>query len=170
MGFSIKSVVPTVARALGGPLAGLAVDIVGKALGLEDATQKKIEDILRGPLTGDQIVALKQAEIQLELRLKELDIQLDQLEVQDRMNARDREVKAGGKTTSILAWMVMGAFVGMLFAVLFGWARVDSVLAGTIIGYASAKADQVLSYYFGSSRGSDDKTKIIDKMSQGNGK
>jgi hypothetical protein len=37
-------------------------------------------------------------------------------------------------------------------------------MVGTLIGYASAKADQVVSYYFGSSAGSDRKNVLIDRM------
>lgn len=172
MGLSIKSILPTIARALGGPLAGLAVDVVGQALGLSEPTQEKIEELLRGPLNGDQIVALKIAENNLVVKLKELDIRLDELEVQDRTSARDREVKAGGVTTSGIAWVVVSAFVIMVFCILFMPDKIhmDTVLVGTVIGYLSAKSEQILSYYFGSSRGSDDKSQIIANMSGGNGK
>jgi hypothetical protein len=38
---------------------------------------------------------------------------------------------------------------------------------GTLIGYVSAKADQVVSYYFGSSSGSKEKTQAMtDAMSK----
>lgn len=37
-------------------------------------------------------------------------------------------------------------------------------LIGGVVGYASAKADQVVSYYFGSSRGSADKANTIAAM------
>jgi hypothetical protein len=40
-------------------------------------------------------------------------------------------------------------------------------IIGTLIGYVSAKADQVVSYYFGSSSGSKDKTAAMsDALSQ----
>lgn len=168
-GSVLKNVFPTIATVLGGPFAGLAVEAVGSALGMSEPTKEKVQELLRGPLSGEQITALKMAENNLVIRMRELDIQVEQLEVEDRKSAREREIKAGGQTTSILAWSVIGGFIVVVFAILFGGARVDSVLAGTVIGYVSAKADQVLSYYFGSSRGSDDKTKIIDKMSNGTG-
>jgi hypothetical protein len=40
-------------------------------------------------------------------------------------------------------------------------------LVGTMIGYASAKADQVVSYYFGSSAGSKAKDETIRRQSEG---
>jgi len=37
------------------------------------------------------------------------------------------------------------------------------VMAGTLIGYLSAKADQVLSFFFGSTAGSQRKTELLSK-------
>ena len=76
---------------------------------MTDATKDKIEDALRGPLTGDQIVALKTAERALIVRMRELDLQVDQLEVQDRSNAREREIKVGSMMTSILGIGIVAA-------------------------------------------------------------
>ncbi len=36
-------------------------------------------------------------------------------------------------------------------------------LAGALVGYVSAKAEQVIAYYFGSSSGSEQKTEIMGK-------
>ena len=50
----------------------------------------------------------------------------------------------------------------MAYGVLFMHISVDSALAGTVIGYLSAKAEQVLTYYFGSTIGSKMKTRMLD--------
>jgi hypothetical protein len=55
------------------------------------------------------------------------------------------------------------AFIWAVWAVLSGYVQGMSDPAivgiiGTLIGYVSAKADQVVSYYFGSSSGSKEKT------------
>ena len=161
----LKKLAPTLITTLGGPLAGLAVEAVSAALGWNDATKEQIiEKLGAGNLSGAEIVALKQAEQALVLRLKELDVRLEELDVQDRQGARDREAKVGGMMTPTLAALVVCAFVGVVFMTLFGSVTVDGVLAGTLIGYLSAKAEQVMSYYFGSSRGSDAKTMMIGKM------
>ena len=49
--------------------------------------------------------------------------------------------------------------------VLAGYAKAETVLAGTIIGYVSAKCEQVLAYYFGSTKGSARKTELLAKSS-----
>ena len=40
---ALKAIAPTIATALGGPLAGLAVDALGAAFGWTDATKEKVE-------------------------------------------------------------------------------------------------------------------------------
>jgi hypothetical protein len=161
----LKKLAPTLIGTLGGPLAGLAVEAASAALGWDGATKEQvIEKLGSGNLTGAEIVAVKQAEQALIVRLKELDIRSEELTVQDRQSAREREAKVGGVTTAALAWLVVGSFVAVVFMTLFGSVTVDGVLAGTLIGYLSAKAEQVMSYHFGSSRGSDVKTLMIDKM------
>lgn len=158
----ISSIAPTVAAALGGPLAGLAVDAVGNALGWTDSTKEKIEDAFsKGQMTGDQIMALKQAEIALLSQEKELGFKFAELEVKDRDGARNREVIVKDNTNKILAYAVVGAFLAVVGGTLAGWAKVDSVLAGSLIGYLSAKAEQVLAYYFGSTAGSLAKSKLL---------
>jgi len=159
---AIGAIAPTVATALGGPLAGLAVDAVGTAFGWSDTTKQKVEDALgKGQLTGDQILALKQAEIALVSQEKELGFKFAELEVKDRDSARQRESNIKDNTNKILAYAVIGGFLAVVGGTLAGWAKVDSVLAGSLIGYLSAKAEQVLSYYFGSTSGSLAKSQML---------
>ena len=161
----LKKIAPTLIGTLGGPLAGLAVEAVSSALGWDGATKEQVVERLKnGQLSGTELIALKQAEMALVTRMRELEIRSDEIEVQDRQSAREREARVGGITTAALAWLVVGSFVAVVFMTLFGSVTVDGVLAGTLIGYLSAKAEQVMSYHFGSSRGSDVKTLMIDKM------
>lgn len=161
----IGAIAPTVATMLGGPLAGLAVDALGTALGMESPTVDKVKKALTtGQLSGDQIVALKTAEQAVLVRMEELGIQREQLEHDDRASARAREVGVKDKTNQRLAFLVVGAFILMVGLTLAGAAKVESVLAGTLVGYLSAKCEQVLAYYFGSTKGSADKTNLLAGM------
>ncbi len=159
---AIGAIAPTVATALGGPLAGLAVDAVGSAFGWTDATKEKVEEAFsKGQMTGEQILALKQAEIALVAQEKELGFKFAELEFRDRDSARQRESNVKDSTNKILAYAVVGGFLAVVGGTLAGWAKVDSVLAGSLIGYLSAKAEQVLSYYFGSTSGSAEKSRLL---------
>jgi hypothetical protein len=158
----LKTIAPTVATALGGPLAGLAVEAVGSAFGWEDATKEKVQDMLtKGQLSGEQLTQLKQAEMSMLEKERELGFKFAELDFKDRDSARQREIAVKDNTNKILAYTVVGAFVALVAGTLLGWARVDSALAGTLVGYLSAKAEQVLAYYFGSTKGSAEKTAII---------
>lgn len=160
----LKTIAPTVATALGGPLAGLAVDALGKAFGWEDATTEKVQELLAsGQLSADQIAAIKVAEMDLVKHERELGFKFEELLTKDRDSARQREGIVKDSTNKILAFAVVGAFIAMVASILMGWSKAESVMAGTLVGYLSAKAEQVLAYYFGSTKGSADKTALLVK-------
>lgn len=153
---------PTVASALGGPLAGSLVTFLGGLFGIGEPTQEKIAEVFRnGQLTGDQIAAIKLKEMELVSEEKERGFRYADLEFKDRDSARKREAATGDKVNRNLAYFIVGAFVAMVGCTLAGLAQIDTVMAGTLIGYLSAKAEQVLSYYFGSTTGSARKTELL---------
>jgi hypothetical protein len=162
----IQTVAPWIGTALGGPLGGMAVSAVGDALGLSDKTEAGIKAALAGA-SPEQMLALKQADQAFALKMQELGFENEQkiaeLAMQDRDSARKREAAVQDWTPRVLAYALVGAFIAVIVGVLAGWGKADSVLAGTLIGYLSAKAEQVVAYYFGSSSGSDKKTEIMAK-------
>jgi len=130
----------------------MALDPVTAAL---DIGGKLIERIWPDPA--------QRAAAQLELvRLQQSgELQELTLAVQDRDSARKREVGASDSTNKVLAFVIVGSFVALVGSTLLGYAKVESALAGTLVGYLSAKAEQVLAYYFGSSKGSAQKTELL---------
>lgn len=158
----LKSIAPTVATALSGPLAGIAVNAVGSAFGWSDTTKEKVEAALTsGQLNGEQLLQLKQAELALQQHEKDLGFKFAELEIRDRDSARQREMAVKDNTNKVLAYTIVGSFVALVAGTMLGWAKVDSALAGTLVGYLSAKAEQVLAYYFGSTKGSAEKTALL---------
>lgn len=164
----IGTVAPWIATALTGPLGGMAVTAAADALGLSDKTESALKQALSG-VTPEQMLALKNADQAFQVRMQELGFQhvqaLEQIAFQDRDSARKRESTVGDKTNRNLAYTIIAAFIAMAIGTLMGWAKADSVLAGTIIGYLSAKAEQVLSYYFGSTSGSAEKSRLLAQAS-----
>jgi hypothetical protein len=159
---TLKQIAPTVASAVLGPLGGVAVAAIGNILGVSEATQEKIADAIKtGQLTPEQVGEIKKLELQYQENEKERGFKYTELEFKDRDSARAREVGTKDNTNKILAFVVIGAFLAMVGATLLGYAKVESVLAGTLVGYLSAKAEQVLAYYFGSSSGSAAKTVML---------
>lgn len=160
--FSVAA--PWIGAALGGPLGSAAVTIAADALGLSDKTEEAIKGALAG-VTPEQMAALRQADQAMQLEAQKAGYQNIQALLQsdnaDRADARARETKVGDHTNRNLAYAIIGAFIAMAASTLLGFTRTDSVLAGTIIGYLSAKAEQVLSYYFGSTAGSAEKSRLL---------
>lgn len=81
--------------------------------------------------------------------------------VADRSSARSMQVSTKAFTVPTLAFVIVGAFIAMVTGTLMGYAKVDSVLAGTLVGYLSAKCEQVVAFYFGSSAGSQSKDVLL---------
>lgn len=160
----IGTVAPWIASALTGPLGGMAVGAAADALGLSEKTESALKAAIQG-VTPEQMMALKNADQAFELKMQELGFthieRLEELAAQDRASAREREAKVADHTNRNLAYAVLAAFIAMATVTLMGWAKAESVLAGTIIGYLSAKAEQVLSYYFGSTAGSVKKSELL---------
>lgn len=163
----LGQVAPTLASALGGPLAGGVVKrLAGALLGDEKASEGKVADAI---LKADPAMLLKLKELDQEYAKFVLDheINLEKLASDDRASARSREVSARDSITPrALAGVIVAGFLATVYMVLSG--RVPgmrdpntTVLIGTLIGYVSAKADQVVGYYFGSSAGSDRKTELM---------
>jgi hypothetical protein len=135
---------------------------VGSAFGWTDATKDKVTEALTaGQLTGEQITQLKLAEQTLVQQERELGFKFAELDMRDRDSARQREMSVKDNTNKVLAYAVVGGFLALVGSTLLGFANVDSALAGTLVGYLSAKAEQVLAYYFGSTRGSAEKTALL---------
>jgi len=183
MGFDLKkaisSIAPTLATMLGGPLAGTATTAIVQALGLTpEATQDDITKVVQTGLTPDTIAAIRAADqkhaevlgqqgIDLEKLNKDHGLAMEQTFAGDRDSARKRETATGDVTTRILAYLIIGSGIAMIAATLAGVTKVDSVLAGTLIGYAVSEMKAVVQYYFGSSSGSARKDERIDSLQSG---
>ncbi len=168
----VGTVAPTLATALGGPLAGIAVKtIAGKLLGKADATE---EEVAQAIVAGDpaMLVQLKQAEYEFKKTLLDSEVRLEEVAANDRASARMREIDSKDSwTPRVLAAVVIFGFLYCVISVMTG--RVPNMndpviagLVGTLVGYASAKADQVISYYFGSSASSKDKDRTISDIAK----
>lgn len=162
----IGAVAPTLATAIGGPLGGMAMQVVSSVLGLPtDSNEKDVEKALR-QATPDQLLALKQADNDFAVRMKELDIDLERIAASDRDSARKREAQVKDWMPRVLSLVVVGGFMATVFLVLMGVVEgmkdpLTATTVGTLIGFVSAKAEQVIAYYFGSSSSSQQKTAML---------
>ena len=161
----VGTVAPALATALGGPLAGMAVGAIGKAIGLEDANEEAIAKAVKNA-SPEQLLAIKKAEQDFKVKLEELDVNLERIHAHDRASARDREVKTGDVWTprilAALALMGFFALVGFIVSTnMENMSAQQGTLIGTCLGYAVNLAKDAYCYYFGSSKGSEEKNNLL---------
>lgn len=150
----ISTVLPTIGHLLGGPMGGMAVEVVGKCLGIDSATTDKVTKALAaGNLTAEQMAALQAADLQLKTRMAELGLDAEKLAQADRASAREMQVKTGSHTVPILASAVTVGFFGILVGLMTGDLKMwegHAELQMLVGSLASAWA-MIVSFYFGAS-------------------
>jgi hypothetical protein len=159
----VRTVAPGLATALGGPLAGVAASALSDALlGRPDGSESDISQAMA--IGGaDALVKIKAAEQAFQVRMRELDIDLERVHQADRDGARQREAGTGDTLTPRM--LAIGITVGF-FGVL-GWLLTqgkpetggDALLV--MLGALGGAWASVVAYYFGSSAGSREKTALL---------
>lgn len=158
----LKSLAPTVFSAMLGPAGAIAVTALGEIMGVDKPTQESIQkQIAAGQMTPEQITKIKELELQYQNDEKERGFKYAELEFKDTASAREMQVAVKSTVVPTLAYVIVGSFIAMVAGTLLGYAHVDSVLAGTLVGYLSAKCEQVVGFYFGSSHGSQQKDVLL---------
>jgi len=158
----ISSIAPMLATALGGPLAGLAVESLGKALGMDQPTVAKVKEVfIQGSLTGDQIAQIKAAELALQVRIRELDISEQQLYAVDRDSARKMQIVTQSNWPGVLSAITTAAVLGVIAARMSGMAIPEDATTTQLIGSLTTGWGLCLSYWFGTTRGSSEKSQLL---------
>ncbi len=175
----LKKVAPFISLGLSatGPLGAMAGNALTTALGAKPGSSAAsvIASLTTTPPTPEQIAALQQMDETFKLQMATLKINsLEELQKtidEDIASARQRETdmaKAGAKdnTPKWLAGLaaLMAAIVSIMLISSHSAILKDPTsagMAGTVLGYVFGDLKQVYSYYFGSSKGSDDKSATI---------
>jgi hypothetical protein len=161
----VRTVAPSIATAVGGPLAGMATRAISEALlGKPDGTEDELLEAAKSA-TPEQLLALKQAEQNFVVRMRELDVDLERIANQDRGSAREREIKTGDYTPKLLAAAVTFGFFGVLFwMIAYGLPVNGGEAMLVMLGTLGTAWGAIVSYYFGSSAGSREKTQAMNRI------
>ena len=162
----VATVAPTLAMALGGPLAGTAVTELSKVLfGADNVPEAKISEAVMSA-DPETLLKIKEADQRFATEMAKLDLNLEQVAAADRADARTMQVASNDKTPMILAIVVTTGFFGLLGS-LFVWvppAEAETVLQ-IMLGALGASYLGVINFYFGSSAGSKQKSELFAQMS-----
>jgi hypothetical protein len=144
----IGAVAPTLGTALGGPMGGMAAKMISEVLGVPN-NSKSINQAM-AVATPEQMLQLKQAEQAFEVQMKELEVDVFSLEVEDKQDARGKFSKDW--TARIMGIAVVGGFMGYIFLVTLQPPEQNSeALINLVLGYLGGLASAVISFYFGAS-------------------
>ena len=158
----IGSVAPSIATALGGPLAGMATKALSLALlGNESGS----EDDLKAAMSNaspEQLSVLKKIDADFKVQMKSLDIDLEALAVDDRKSARAMQTETKDWIPRALAVSVTLGYFGIIaFVLMSGLPMNGSEVLLMLLGTLSAGWTGVMAFYFGSSSGSQKKDSMI---------
>ena len=154
----LKTIAPTIATALGGPLAGLAIEAVSKAIGIDPKDVQST--ISEGKLNADQIMLLKQAEIQMAARAQEMGLDFAKLNVEDRKSAREMQAETRSYIPAVLAVTVTVGFFGILVGMMTDTFKTSDALM-LMLGSLGTAWTGIIAFYFGSSAGSQAKDDLL---------
>lgn len=142
-------VAPIIAKAGTGNISGAISDTISLINGSDNLQAKELLD-------------------ELTIRKKEIELDYYRVMTEDIANARNREIelaKVGGTDWLMYAAGItaLTTFILMVIAVIFISEVKDNPLFHQLMGIIEGVALTVFSYYFGSSKGSKDKSEMLSK-------
>ena len=156
---TIKAVAPGLATALGGPLAGAAAGALVSALG---GDEKAAEAALLAQ-SPETLLALRQAEQDFAVRMRELDIEPERLAASDRASARDM-AKVNMVPQMVITAIFLTGYFALLAILMTGAVVVDGVAREqlpTLLGVLTGAVPTILAFWFGSTAGSQAKSALL---------
>ena len=158
----LGQIAPTIATALGGPLAGIAVKTLSAVmLGHENGS----EDDVKAAMTSaspDQLVALKKIDAEFKAHMKELDIDLERIAAGDRDSARQMQRETKDWVPKLLAIVITIGFFGILvWMLVMGMPQTGTEALLMMLGALGTAWTGVVNFYYGSSAGSKAKNDLL---------
>jgi len=156
----LKTIAPTVATALGGPLAGMAVSAISKAIGCDP---DEVQDIISsGKLTAEQVASIQLAELELKKQAQSMNLDFAKLIAEDKQSARDMQIATKSWIPALLAVFVTIGFFGILLGLMTEHFKTSDALM-LMLGSLATAWTGVMAFYFGSSASSQAKTELLAK-------
>lgn len=158
----LGQVAPTIATALGGPLAGVAVKTLSSVLlGHENGSEEDVTTALQGA-SPDQLAAIKKIDADFKAHMKELDIDLERIAAGDRDSARQMQMATKDWVPKLLAVVITVGFFGILIWMLInGMPKNGTEALLMMLGALGTAWTGVVNFYYGSSAGSKQKTDAL---------
>jgi hypothetical protein len=167
----LKSIAPWIAAAATGgvpALVGMAANELSEVFGFKVTDDAETINSVVSRATPEQLQAIRLADQQFELKMKELGYdhieKLEQLAVADRKSAREREIAIKDWTPKVLAMVVTIGYFGVLAYMLqHGVPKEGGEALLVMLGALGGGWGSMLAYYYGSSSGSAAKNELLTR-------
>lgn len=170
----LGTVAPLLGTAVGGPFGALAGTVLHDLFGTGGDDEKLDAAIVTA--TPDQLLALRKANNDFQIRMKELGISEEKLVFDDIASARAMQIATKDPTVGYLAWLMIVGFLvvaaGQIAAMLYFATEMAAVppavwlQIGNLTGFLGNEAKQAGSFFFGSSKSSQDKDSTIAEIAK----
>ena len=156
----IGTVAPTIATALGGPMAGAAVKFLGSQfLGDENASEETVANFVRDA-NPETLMQIKQADQEFALQMERLGVDVFKLEVEDKKDARSNfKDSYMPSVLSVGLTLLIGVLLYALFYIEPPEGAREPLLI--VLGMVVKEWSNSMHFWFGTTRSSQDKTKMI---------
>lgn len=162
----LRTVAPTIALAVGGPFGPIASAAISAVLGTPPGDSKAAEAALL-TATPDQLLALRKAENDFHVQMKQLGIDEEKLVYDDLANARNREIITKDTTPRYMAYMItLGFFATLGYLIVYGKPTTGGDVMLVMVGALGTAWANIISYFYGSSAGSAAKTDSLNKIAE----
>ena len=155
----LEQVAPTIATALGGPLAGLAITAISKVIGIDEKDVQNTID--SGKMSAEQITQLKLAEIEFQKQAQELGLNFEKLATDDRKSSREMQIATKSWVPSVLSMLVTIGFFGILIWLMIHPADTANTPLMIMLGSLGTAWTGIIAFYFGSSAGNSRKDEML---------
>jgi hypothetical protein len=158
----ISNVVPFLGSLIGGPFGGTALKIISKSLcGNENVSKSELLKAFE-QLSPDKLQNLKAAEHEYKVKMAEIGLNEEKMYALDRESARKREIQLRDRMPSILSITLSIGFFSILIILIFCSVSEHSRdVIDIMLGSLGTAWISTISYYFGSSKSSKDKTFLL---------
>lgn len=166
----VGSVAPALAGLLGGPLAAGVVGLVaervlGKSSGDPVADERALANAVQAGLTPE----MREKLLEIQAELIRADVRKVEVAADDRKDARASAVASGmsGRVFALSCLLLAVALGGEVAVLFIGYpAHIPDLVVGRVLGLMDAVAMMVLSYWFGTTAGSQSKNDAIGALTR----
>lgn len=174
----VGTVAPAVASAFGTPAMGVAVAALSQVIfGRTDADAADVaRSIADGQLTGDQLVAIRQADNDFKIKMGQMGLDLQKLEadteqayLKDVQDARARQVATRDFMPQIIFFLFLAIYVAEVAMFFYGQMPTDEYVRALMtraFGTVEAGVVGAVAYFIGSSRGSKQSGDAVRKIAE----